>query len=123
MFSYGIVKGLLLRAFGYVVSFLLIIFLFVFVPDRSLPVMRDVGTRTMPPYLLHTYVIMFMRTLYALLFTAVPQLNQWYVTIPIAVIVAVAVMSVLGMPVFNSWYGALMNWIKKLLYREPMNAQ
>ena len=123
MFSYGIGKGLLLRAFGYVVSFLLIIFLFVFVPDRSLPVMRDVGTRTMPPYLLHTYVIMFMRTLYALLFTAVPQLNQWYVTIPIAVIVAVAVMSVLGMPVFNSWYGALMNWIKKLLYREPMNAQ
>ena len=121
--DYGFLKGVILRALGYIVSMLQIVFLFVIVPDRSLPVMRDVGTRTMPPYLLHTYVIMFMRTLYALLFAAAPQLNQWFVTIPIAVIVAVVVMSVLGMPVFNSWYGALMNWIKKLLYQEPMNAQ
>ena len=123
MFSYSIGKGLILRLLGYVVSFLQIIFLFVLVPNKSLPVMRDGGTRTMVPYLLHTYVIMFMRNAYSLLFTAAPVLNQWFVTIPAALIVGVVVMSVLGLPIFNDWYGALINWIKKLFYREPMNAQ
>ena len=123
LFSYGIGKGLILRALGYVVSFLQIIFLFVFIPDKSLPVMRDVGTRTMPPYLLHTYIIMFMRNAYTLVFAAHPMLNQWYVTVPIALLMAVAVMSVLGLPVFTEWYGALINWIKKIFHCEPMNAQ
>ena len=120
---YSLVKGLLLRIGGYIVSFMLVFFLFVFVPDKSLPVMRDVGTRTMPPYLLHTYVIMFMQNIYSIVFAAHPMLNQWYVTVPIALLMGVAVMSVLGLPVFNEWYGALINWIKKIFSCEPMNAQ
>ena len=123
LFSYGVGKGLILRLLGYLVSMLQIVFLFVFIPDRSLPVMREVGTRTMPPYLLHTYVIMFMRNAYSLIFAAAPALNQWYVTIPIALLVAVGVMSLLGQPIFTEWYGTLINLIKKLLWKEPMNAQ
>ncbi len=123
LFSYGIGKGLLLRVLGYGVSFLQIIFLFVFIPDRSLPVLRDGGTRTMVPYLLHTYVIMFMRNVYALVFAAAPGLNQWYVTVPVALLVGVGVMSLLGLPVFNDWYNAMIKWIKSVCTQEPMNAQ
>lgn len=117
-YAYGIGKGLLLRAGGYAVSFLLIIFLFVLVPDRSLPIMRDGGTRTMVPYLLHTYVIMFMRTVYAL----VPALTAWYFSIPIALLVGVGVMSLFGLPVLNEWYNSLIKFIKKLLYQEAVKA-
>ncbi len=123
MFSYGIGKGLILRVLGYIVSFIQIIFLFVFVPNRSLPVMRDVGTRTMVPYLLHTYVIMFMRNAYSLLFNAIPTLNQWYVTIPVAVLIAIAVLSVLGLPALNDLYNDFIKWIKKLLYQEAVPAK
>ncbi|MGM9614590.1 MAG: acyltransferase family protein, partial [Oscillospiraceae bacterium] len=115
MFHYGILKGLILRALGYVISLIQIVFLFVFIPNRSLPVMRDGGTRTMVPYLLHTYVIMFMKNVYFL----VPALDRWYITIPVALLIAVGVMTVLGLPIFNDWYNALVKWIKKLLYKEP----
>ena len=69
----------------------------------------------MVPYLLHTYVIMFMKNAYFL----VPALDRWYITIPVALLIAVGVMTVLGLPVFNDWYNALVKWIKKLLYKEP----
>ena len=123
LFSYGLWKGLALRFLGYFVSMLQIVFLFVFVPDKSLPVMRDVGTRTMVPYLLHTYVIMFMRNAYTLLFQAIPALNQWYVTVPAALLVAVGVLSALGTHTLNDWYGAFVKWVKSLLIKEPLNAQ
>ncbi len=114
LFSYSIGKGLLLRALGYIISMLQIVFLFCVIPDRSLPVMRDGGTRTMVPYLLHTYVIMFMHTVYYL----VPALDRWYITIPIALVMGVAVMSVLGLPVLNDLYNQLVKAIKRLLYKE-----
>ena len=117
--DYGLLKGMILRALGYIVSMLQIVFLFVIVPDRSLPVMRDGGTRTMVPYLLHTYVIMFMKNIYFL----VPALDRWYITIPLALLMAVAVMTVLGQPIFNDWYNALIRWIKKLLYQEAVPAK
>lgn len=116
--DYGFLKGVILRALGYIVSMIQIVFLFVIVPDRSLPVIRDGGTRTMVPYLLHTYVIMFMKNVYFL----VPALDRWFITIPVALLIAVAVMTVLGLPVFNDWYNAFVKWIKKLLYKEPAAA-
>lgn len=116
--DYGMLKGLILRALGYVISLIQIIFLFVFVPNKSLPVMRDGGTRTMVPYLLHTYIIMFMKNVYFL----VPALDRWYITIPAALLMSVAVMTVLGLPVFNDWYNALVKWIKRLLYKDPAAA-
>lgn len=116
--DYGFLKGVILRALGYIISGIQIIFLFVFVPDRSLPVMRDGGTRTMVPYLLHTYIIMFMKNVYYL----VPALDRWYITIPLALVMGVAVMTVLGLPLFNDWYNAFVKWIKKLLYKEPSAA-
>ena len=120
LFSYGPAKGLLLRALGYIVSGVLIVFLLCFVPDRSLPGIRDGGTRTMVPYLLHTYVIMFMRSVYALLFAALPGLNRWYVTIPLALFVGAASMAVLSLPVLDEWYGAFIRFFKKLLMKpEP----
>ena len=120
LFSYGPAKGLLLRALGYIVSGILIVFLFCVVPDRSLPVIRDGGTRTMVPYLLHTYVIMFMRTVYSLVFAAAPWLNQWYVTVPVAIAMGVAVMSVLGLPFLNDCYTALICFLKRILQKpEP----
>ena len=111
LFSYSAAKGLILRAVGYLISSVQIVALFCLVPDRSLPVMRDGGTRTMVPYLLHTYVIMFIRSLYFL----VPVLDRWYITIPMALIVGVAVLSVLGLPALNDLYGSLIGFIKKLL--------
>ena len=118
-FSYGVVKGMILRILGYLVSMLQIVCLFCLIPDKSLPVMRDGGTRTMVPYLLHTYVIMFMKNVYFL----VPALDRWFVTIPIALVVGVVVMSVLGLPVLNDWYNAFIKFIKKLFLQEPLNAQ
>ena len=118
-FSYGIVKGLILRALGYVVSGIQIIFLFCIIPDRSLPVMRDGGTRTMVPYLLHTYVIMFMKNVYYL----VPALDRWYLTIPIALLMAVGVMSLFGLPSLNDMYNDLVKAIKKLLFQEAVPAK
>ncbi len=118
LFSYGFLKGLILRALGYVVSGLLIVFLFCLVPDRSLPVMRDGGTRTMVPYLFHTYFIMNMKYLYQF----VPALDRWYLTIPIALGMGVLLMWLLGLPALNDLYNDLMKFIKKLLYREPEKA-
>ena len=117
LFSYSIPKGLLLRALGYGISSVQIVALFCLVPNRSLPVIRDGGTRTMVPYLLHTYVIMFVHSLYYF----VPALDRWYITVPMALAVGVIVMSVLGLPVLNDLYGSLIAWIKKLL-RKPQEA-
>ena len=114
LFSYSIRKGLLLRALGYLVSMVQIVFLFCVIPNRSLPILRDGGTRTMVPYLLHTYVIIFMHSLYLY----VPALDRWYISIPIALATGLLVMSVLGAPVLNDLYGRLIGGIKKLLYRE-----
>ena len=114
-FSYGFGKGLILRALGYLVSMLQIVFLFCIVPDRSLPIMRDIGTRTMVPYLLHTYVIMFMKNIYAIL----PALDRWYIVVPMAFLVAVGVLSALGGNGLNDLYGDLIKFIKKLFYQEP----
>lgn len=111
LFSYSAAKGLLLRALGYIVSGVQIVFLFCIIPDLSLPVMRDGGTRTMVPYLLHTYVIMFMKNVYWL----IPSLDRWFVTIPAALIMGVLLMAVLGLPILNEWYGALISFIKKHL--------
>ncbi|MCD7769090.1 MAG: hypothetical protein LUH36_03080 [Oscillospiraceae bacterium] len=115
MFSYSFLKGIILRALGYVISGLLIVFLFCFVPDRSLPIIRDGGTRTMVPYLLHTYFIMNMGYLYSF----VPALDHWYFTIPIAIVMAVFLLWLLGLPALDQLYKDLMSFIKKLLYKEP----
>ena len=117
LFSYGIGKGLILRAVGYIISGVQIVALFCLVPNRSLPVMRDGGTRTMVPYLLHTYVIMFIRSLYYL----VPVLDRWYITVPMALLMGVGVMKVLGLPALNDLYNDLIKFIKKLL-QKPQEA-
>jgi len=117
LFSYGIGKGLILRAVGYIISGVQIVALFCLVPNRSLPVMRDGGTRTMVPYLLHTYVIMFIRSLYYL----VPVLDRWYITVPMALLMGVGVMKVLGLPALNDLYNDLIKFIKKLL-QKPQGA-
>ena len=119
LFSYGIVKGLILRILGYFISMLQIVFLFVIIPDRSLPVMRDGGTRTMVPYLLHTYVIMFMKNVYFL----APVLDRWYITVPVALLVAVGVMSLFGLPALNDLYNDLIKWLKKLFFQEAVPAK
>ena len=106
--------GMLFRALGYVVSGLLIVCLYCLVPDRSLPIIREGGTRTMVPYLLHTYFILYTRYLYQF----VPALAQWYIAIPIAVVLAVALMSVLGLPILNDLYNSFIKAIKKILYQE-----
>ena len=114
LFSYGPAKGLLLRALGYIVSGVLIVFLFCVVPDRPLPIIRDGGTRTMVPYLLHAYVIMFMKNVYWL----VPALAPWYFSIPIALVTGVVTMTVLGLPILNEWYSAFIGFLKRLLLRQ-----
>ena len=116
--GYGFVKGLILRILGYIISGILIVFLFVFVPDRSLPVMRDGGTRTMVPYLLHTFFVMNVKYLYLF----VPALDRWYITIPIALGMGVLLMTLLGLPALNDLYNDLIKAIKKLLYKEPETA-
>ena len=118
VFSYSFWYGFMLRAVGYVVSGLLIVFLFCLVPDRSLPVIREGGTRTMVPYLLHTYFIMNTKYLYGFL----PVLDRWYITIPIAIAMAVFLLWLLGLPALDELYKDLMKFIKKLLYKEPEKA-
>jgi len=49
----------------------------------------------------------------------VPVLDHWYITVPLALLVAVGVLSLLGQTIFNDWYNALIKWLKKLLYKEP----
>ncbi len=114
-YCYTFWYGFMLRALGYVVSGLLIVFLFCMVPDKSLPVIRDGGTRTMVPYLLHTYFIMNMKYLYSF----VPALNHWFITIPIALAMGVFLLWLLGLPALDELYKDLMKFIKKLLYKEP----
>ncbi len=111
LFAYSAGKGLLLRALGYVISLVQLVFLFVFIPDRLLPVIKDGGTRTMVPYLLHTYVIMFVHTVYYLF----PALTAWYIAIPIALAVGVGLMTLLGLPVLNELYGELIKRIRRAL--------
>lgn len=111
LFSYSVWKGLILRAAGYVISGVLIVALFCLVPDRSLPVIREGGTRTMVPYLLHTYVILFVSSLYHF----IPALTSWYIAVPLAVLVGVAVTKVLGLPALNDLYNDLIKLLRKLL--------
>ena len=114
-FSYSIGKGLLLRVLGYIVSGVLIVFLFCLVPDRSLPVIRDGGTRTMVPFLLHTYFVMYVGILYKY----VPALDHWYITLPIALVMGVGLVCLLGLPILNDAYNWLIKFIKKIFYNDP----
>jgi fucose 4-O-acetylase-like acetyltransferase len=114
----GLWQGMLFRALGYVVSGVLIVFLFCIIPDKSLPIMRDGGTRTMVPYLLHTYFIMNMKYLYQF----VPALDRWYFTVPIALVMAVFLMWLLGLPALDELYKDLMGFVKKILYKDPQKA-
>jgi fucose 4-O-acetylase-like acetyltransferase len=114
----GFLQGMLFRALGYVVSGVLIVFLFCIIPDKSLPIMRDGGTRTMVPYLLHTYFIMNMKYLYKM----VPALDRWYFTVPIALVMAVFLMWLLGLPALDELYKDLMGFVKKILYKDPQKA-
>ena len=68
----------------------------------------------MVPYLLHTYFIMYVNYLYA----AVPAFDAWYVAIPVAVLLAVGLMTLLGLPALNDLYNAMVAGIKKLLYQD-----
>lgn len=106
--------GILFRALGYVVSGLLIVCLYCLVPDRSLPIIREGGTRTMVPYLLHTYFIIYSGYLY----TYVPVLDAWYIAVPVAIVMAVALMSLLGLPVLNDMYNSMIKFFKKVFYQD-----
>ena len=106
---------MLWRAVGFVVSPVLVIGLFVLVPDRSLPVIRDGGTRTMVPYLLHSYVVMWVR--YLLFF--VPALDRWYILLPFAAISGVGLMYVLGLPALDELYKSLFGGLKRKMFAPP----
>lgn len=104
--------GMLWRAAGFIVSPILVIGLFVFVPDRSLPIIRDGGTRTMVPYLLHSYVVMWVR--YLLFF--VPALDRWYILLPFAIVSSVGLMTLLGLPALDSLYKSLFASLKAKMF-------
>ena len=74
--------------------------------------------KALAPYLLHTYVIIFMRSVYRL----IPALDRWYIVVPLALIMGAALMGLLGLPILNDLYNDLIRLIKKLLYREPESA-
>lgn len=111
LFSYRVPKALFLRAIGYLISCVQIVALFCLVPNRSLPVIRDGGRRTMVPYLLHTYVVLFIRSLYHFF----PLLDHWYITVPLALILSTGVLKILGLPALNDLYNDLIRLIKKHL--------
>ena len=113
-YGFDAFTGILFRALGYVVSGLLIVCLYCLVPDKSLPIIRDGGTRTMVPYLLHTYFIIYVGYLY----TFVPALDRWYIAVPVAILLAVGLMTLLGLPSLNDLYNSLIKGIKKLLFQE-----
>lgn len=114
-YDFNLFTGLLFRALGYVVSGLLIVCLYCTVPDRSMRIIREGGTRTMVPYLLHTFFIMYVRYLY----TYVPVLDSWYVAVPVALLLGVGIMKLLGLPALNDLYNSFVGAIKKLLYNDP----
>ena len=113
LFSYSAGKGLVLRAVGYLISGVQIAALFCLVPNRFLPVIRDGGTRTMVPYLLHTYIILFIRSLYHF----VPAMDRWYFTVPMALLMGIGIIKILGLPALNDLYNDLIRFIKKLLQK------
>lgn len=104
--------GMLWRAVGFAASSVLVVALFVFVPDRRLPVIRDGGTRTMVPYLLHSYAVMWVR--YLLVF--IPALDRWYILLPFAVVSSVGLMTVLGLPSLDSLYKQLFGRLRQELF-------
>ncbi len=114
-YGYTFLKGCLLRLLGYVVSGVLIVFLFNIIPARSMPIIREGGTRTMVPYLLHTFFIMYMGYVYK----AIPALDHWYFTIPIALLMGLFLMWLLGLPILNTLYNSLIAFIKKIFYKDP----
>ena len=111
-------QGLIMRAAGYVVSGVLIVAFFNLVPDRELPLITGGGRRTMPPYLLHAYIIMNIRYLLAF----VPALDQWYIMLPASVILAVVMMWLLGLPPINDLYNDFVKLLRRLLIREEKAA-
>ena len=113
-FRYTPLQGIFWRAIGFVCSAVLVVGMFVFVPDRSLPIIRDGGTRTMMPYLLHSYFVMY--TGYLLLF--IPALDVWYFLLPYGIVMGVGLMWLLGLPALNDLYGSLNSGVKKLLFPE-----
>ncbi len=104
--------GMMWRAVGFIASPVLVIGLFVFVPDRSLPVIRDGGTRTMVPYLLHSYFVMWVR--YLLIF--VPALDRWYILLPFALASGVGLMCLLGLPALDQLYKSLFGGLKRKMF-------
>jgi len=111
--QFAVWKGILMRLAGYGVSAVLIVAMFCLVPDRSLPIIRDGGRRTMTPYLLHAYVIINIRYL----IEAVPMLDKWYIMLPAAIFMAVFLMWLLGLPAVNDLYNDFVSFIKRILFR------
>lgn len=111
-------QGLIMRIAGYLVSGVLIVAFFNLVPDRELPLITGGGRRTMPPYLLHAYVIMNLRYLVEF----VPALDRWYIMLPAAVILAVVMMAVLGLPALNDLYNDFAKFLRKFFIREEKKA-
>lgn len=114
-YGYNFWQGMLWRALGFVSSAVLVVGLFVFIPDRSLPVIRDGGTRTMVPYLLHSYIVMYVR--YMLVF--IPALDRWYVMLPLGIVLGVGLMCLLGLPALDELYKSMIGGIKKFLFPQP----
>ncbi len=106
-------KAILMRAAGYVVSGVLIVALFCLVPDKEIPLVTGGGRRTMPPYLLHAYIILYVR--YLLDF--VPALDQWYIMLPASIVMGVFLMWLLGLPAINDLYGDFVKFIKKVFFK------
>ena len=113
-YGYSAVKGILLRLAGYGVSGLFIVAMFVTVPDRHMPLASEGGTRTMMPYLLHAYVIFFLKIFVV---PYVPAMDHWYVMLPLAFGLAVLLLWLLGLPAFNDLYNDFVGGIKKLLFK------
>ena len=114
-FGLSLWQGLGLRLLGFAASSVLVVGLFSLVPDRSLPVMRDGGRRTMVPYVLHPYIIMDVRYLVAFL----PAMDRWYIMLPLAIGMGVGLMTLLGLPALDELYKDIFNFLKKIFFPQP----
>ncbi len=114
-FGYGFWEGLLWRLVGFAASSVLVVGLFSLTPDRDLPIVRDGGKRTMLPYVLHAYIIMDLRFLVA----AMPALDRWYIMIPLAIVMAVALLKLFGLKALDELYKDIFGFLKRTLFPEP----
>lgn len=114
-FGMGPVKGMLFRILGYVASSILVVGLFSLMPDRELPVVKDGGRRTMVPYVLHAYLVMDVRYLVAF----VPAMDRWYIMLPLAIFLGVALMKLLGLKALDELYKDIFGFLKNLFFPQP----